>query len=142
MSEWRGTKVEKRIVKFRAWDTEKGRMFGKVFDSSAGGEDWYFPKLRDKFVIMQYTGIDDAAGREIYEEDMIECASRGIFIVKFIQGAFYGVSSLTEILLLSSFNDPDIIGNNYEEDFEWKMDMEYVEFRLKEKQKNKVENWF
>ena len=134
--------MEKRIVKFRAWDTEKKYMFGKVFDSTVASEDWYFPKLREKFVIMEYSGVDDAIGTEIYEDDMIECASRGIFIVKFIQGAFYGVNSLKEALLLSSFNEPIVIGNNYQEDFKWKMDLDYVKFRLKEKQKNKAENWF
>jgi len=134
--------MEKRKIKFRAWDTDKKYMLGKIFDNTIEGEDWYFPKLRDKFIVMQYAGLEDVTGREIYEDDMIECTSRGIFIVKFLCGAFYCVNYLSEARLLLHFADSIVIGHNYEDDFRWKPDLDYVEFRLKEKQKNKVENWF
>lgn len=81
-----------RKLKFRAWDTVKNCMYDNVsFDS-----DYYHPAqvkspdidtlrfvLKDNCVIMQYTGMNDKNGKEIYEGDIM-----GSGVVKFINGGF------------------------------------------------------
>ena len=62
-----------REIKFRAWDVLNNKMlnWGDIFHLPA----WeIFPGTPEQrpFNIMQYTGLQDRNGREIYEGDIIE----------------------------------------------------------------------
>ncbi len=55
-----------REIKFRAWDAVANQMKNNIQDCM----DWllYEPK---RFKLMQYTGIKDKNGKEIYEGDVV-----------------------------------------------------------------------
>lgn len=88
-----------RIIKFRAWDKQAGMMFS-IFDSA--GEDWFLPKWKERYDVMQFTGLKDCKrtegypdGQEVYESDLCEkdgkiyqvvwvndCAKWGLKVIK------------------------------------------------------------
>ena len=55
-----------RSIKFRSWDARNKQM--DIPDNIANGIDG------DKYQIMQYTGLLDKQGKEIYEGDILEFA--------------------------------------------------------------------
>lgn len=78
-----------REIKFRAWDKESKEMFN-IFDGSH--DNWFLPSWKDKYNVMQYTGLKDKDGAEIYEGDIIKNASGEDFdiisIIEFSKGTF------------------------------------------------------
>ena len=77
---------EMREIKFRAWVPKMKKMFYSVGFCSRGVEVyWYDPKMEEETVLgdrqensllqhvipMQYTGLKDKNGKEIYEGDVV-----------------------------------------------------------------------
>lgn len=141
-----------REIKFRAWDREYEKMtyfddedyeykpplvfrLDQVFkkdDNYDDYEDFEYNDITDKVEIMQYTGLHDENGKEIYEGDIIEFSydmfvgNFDTFVAKgkvvFEEGAFYVEAfenertTEGEAYLLYSINldTIEVIGNIYE----------------------------
>lgn len=121
----------KREIKFRAWDEGHKEMHHnfQFIKSGDEGNDWIIfisdkqilkdglevhthnPFFRQQFHIMQFTGLLDRNGKEIYEGDI--CDGRyGRFVVKFIDGGFFPLCG--EINAPNKPEEREVIGNRFE----------------------------
>jgi len=114
-----------REIKFRAWGAKNPIESNKeeVDYNPIVPYDW---KLNDVFedrdlIFMQYTGLKDKNGKEIYEGDIVKSKSHGLnYEIKFIEGGF--CADKDNIYIPTDINhfypstgcDIEIIGNIYE----------------------------
>lgn len=119
-----------REIKFRAWHKDLKKMF-KIGQITLEEGTWNFePNDRDfigmsipyqpSFVLMQYTGIHDKNGKEIYEGDIVEITKEcvcGKGIIVFKNGCFF-IKVKENLLALYNceFNNYKVkkIGNIYD----------------------------
>lgn len=119
-----------REIKFRAWDTvgkqwlwitgfetaETSVSDGYTLDGLFHDGDYVG---KEGIILMQYTGLKDRNGREIYEGDILRDDEMGLNVVRWEDGSFWlemfyeGGQSLMEHL--SDYNEVcEVIGNIYE----------------------------
>ena len=103
-----------REIKFRAWSPNgkcEGRCLEEIIDRGFG-----LPVTSNETKIMQYTGLKDKNGKEIYERDILkhgEGFGDGIGIVSYVAPLFaleYKNTYCKEF----DFERCEIIGNIYE----------------------------
>lgn len=95
-----------REIKFRAWNKKEKymeivddlQMFSNDLSIGIPSKDYFLRK--DDVELMQYTGLHDKNGKEIYEGDVVYCQTKygkAKAIIKFIDGKFaaYWNSALT-----------------------------------------------
>ena len=118
-----------REIKFRAWDGKNMVAPSKNFliDSYGGYAFWSFGfdlDIQPGWEVMQYTGLDDINGVEIYEGDVVECdlsfeggklPHAGVIVYVDTFGAFATKNLSGETLLHNHIpNSYLVIGNIYQ----------------------------
>lgn len=82
-----------RSIKFRAWDKEEKKMFPNekrvLLVKRNFGEVW---NENDNLVWMQFTGLLDKNGKEIYEGDIFPC--------------LYAFDGCTDHVMVVEYNEP------------------------------------
>lgn len=108
-----------REIKFRAWDEHKRKMIANpvVSDEGDGGEtasvllNTAINCLDPYYVLMQYTGLKDKNGKEIYEGDIVS-DTEIMDEVTFVDGMFW--LNYSEEPLYHYISVWEVIGNIHE----------------------------
>ena len=115
-----------REIKFRAWDKVEKKMFiparlsfkdelyQEFYNDSCGGNEHPFSYIN----LMQYTGLKDKNGKEIYEGDVVRYKAFEIWYARKVyfdtELCQFGLHS-SNFLFHNQFSDNlEIIGNIYE----------------------------
>jgi len=111
-----------RAIKFRAWDKEEKMMFDfdldDIFeDGKKNTEDQSYADYMKGTIIMQYTGLIDKNGKEIYDGDIF--TDKKWYVVKakieFENGMFgWWSDGREEFIPLNDCKEIEVIGNIYE----------------------------
>lgn len=115
-----------REIKFRAWlkykkemvDNARPDFFSKQLhylrDNSAGGKDVLGISTED-IELMEYTGLKDMKGKEIYEGDILfESSGEEYFKVVFEDGSFRAEDDKYSLDLEDYAHICEVVGNIYE----------------------------
>ena len=79
-----------REIKFRAWDTKHKEMLNSR-DQGYQGEVFKWLKEGQPLEVMQFTGLHDRTGREVYEGDVVQWdvnSSFSVGVVTFERGCY------------------------------------------------------
>ena len=116
--------VKMREFKFRAWDKKEKNMIShiKLFRLDTSNEKPFLPlleKFETDLTVMQYTGLKDKNGVEIYEGDILQDGAV-ITYVHWLDCGWYEtiikspVHFLSETFSLTNSEDNIVIGNIHE----------------------------
>ena len=112
-----------RTIKFRAWDEKLKKMFvPKQLDAygtivvnvrheDSGGLGTHPEEYPNPYKLMQFTGLLDRNGKEIYENDLVRGEAEDVKTIGFSQGTFtWDDISLSEW----EIDTWEVVGNEFE----------------------------
>jgi uncharacterized phage protein (TIGR01671 family) len=110
-----------RTIKFRAWDTEQKLMFSNEEMHYKDEDNSVFALITDPefnggyYEFMQYTGLQDKNGKEIYESDLLKDEENFIWEVFYENGGFNVRCSdlMAEETLYETCRYDEVVGNIY-----------------------------
>ena len=109
-----------REIKFRAWDKNINEMFSheELVDEFVMYGQFFSNQENSHFVVMQYTGLKDKNGKEIYDEDILrlqdETNKLHYYQVKYVENLFVLDGELAVHIKSAYFKEREVIGNIYE----------------------------
>ena len=109
-----------REIKFRAWTGKETKEdFGYIRVSDGVAIDWSEDHY-EEWVVMQFTGLKDKNGKEIYEGDIAKEPDEDMATIVYIRDTFMADYKLIPIHYARKLNishvweDLEVIGNIYE----------------------------
>ena len=104
-----------REIKFRAWDNKISKIskpfsFGHILNFCDKNGIGHMKSPDDYHKIMQFTGLKDKNGKEIYEGDILKGVSGNHAVLFKLSGGWVTDTNLP----LWAFANPVVIGNIYE----------------------------
>ncbi len=119
--------MENREIKFRAWNVRSKKMIdvNKIIWDVEGGVYVLDDNPYSETILMQFTGLKDKNGKEIYEGDVMECIDlpdifKGTIVIEQPklyqdgQTVYYGYQFYGSYGAIFKSNEWEIIGNIYE----------------------------
>ena len=108
-----------REIKFRAWDKKEKvmREQGEIYFNHGLPNTF---DIWDSYELMQYTGLKDRNGKEIYEGDIVNYNKEGFHnglngFVEWFGSGFYIAKHIPLFSIVEKFKtDIEIIGNIYQ----------------------------
>lgn len=114
-----------RVIKFRAWDAKEKKMIHRMDGWSSGSDvlcEVWEAMNEYEMVVMQFTGLTDKNGKEIYEGDIIqyqnECADRTPVLVRTMTPKnleyIIGIGDSEWEVKENQYSNIEVIGNIHE----------------------------